>query len=71
MTSIRFSPNPNQAHRIEWLPWASSTFDRAQTEDKPILLSISAAWCHWCHEMDETTYSDPDVQSLLSAISWP
>ena len=66
MTSIRFSPNPNQAHRIDWLPWARSTFDRAQAEDKPVLLSISAAWCYWCHVMDETTYSDPDVQSLLA-----
>ncbi len=66
MTSIRFSPNPNQAHCIEWLPWARSTFDRAQAEDKPVLLSVSAAWCYWCHVMDETTYSDPDVQSLLA-----
>ena len=66
MTSIRFSPNPNQAHRIEWLPWARSTFDRAQSEDKPVLLSISAPWCYWCHVMDETTYSDPDVQSVLA-----
>ena len=65
MTSIRLSPNLNQAHHIEWLPWARSTFDRAQAEDKPVLLSISASWCHWCHVMDETTYSDPDVQSLL------
>ena len=67
MTSFHFSPNPNQAHRIEWLPWARSTFDRAQEEDKPVLLSISAAWCQWCHEMDETTYSDLDVQSVLSS----
>ena len=66
MTSIRFSPNPNQAHCIEWLPWANSTFDRAQAEDKPVLLSITAPWCYWCHVMDETTYSDPDVQSLLA-----
>ena len=66
MTSFRFSPNPNQAHRLEWLPWTRSTFDRAQAEDKPVLLSISAAWCYWCHVMDETTYSDPDVQSLLA-----
>ena len=66
MSSIRFSPNQNLANRIEWLPWALSTFDRAQSEDKPILLSISAAWCHWCHVMDETTYSDPDVQSLIA-----
>ena len=66
MTSIRFSPNPNQAHCIEWLPWAQSTFKRAQTEDKPVLLSVTAPWCYWCHVMDETTYSDPDVQSVLA-----
>ena len=65
MSGIRFSPNPNEAHRIEWLPWGSASFERAQAEDKPVLLSISAAWCHWCHVMDETTYSDPDVRSLL------
>ncbi len=66
MTSIRFSPNPNQAHCIEWLPWARSTFERAQADDKPVLLSITAPWCYWCHVMDETTYSDPDVQSILA-----
>ena len=67
MSGIRFSPNPNEAHRIEWLPWGIASFEKAQSEDKPVLLSISAAWCHWCHVMDETTYSDPDVQSLLSS----
>ncbi len=66
MTSIRFSPNPNQAHRIDWLPWTRSTFERAQAEDKPVLLSVSAPWCYWCHVMDETTYSDTDVQSVLA-----
>ncbi len=67
MSGIRFSPNPNEAHRIEWLPWSGASFERAQNEDKPVLLSISAAWCHWCHVMDETTYSDPEVQDLLSS----
>ena len=66
MTSIRFSPNPNQAHCIQWLPWARSTFERAQSEDKPVLLSITAPWCYWCHVMDESTYSDSDVQSILA-----
>ncbi len=67
MSGIRFSPNPNEAHRIEWLPWSGASFERAQNEDKPVLLSISAAWCHWCHVMDETTYSDREVQALLSS----
>src|SRR6202011_883408 len=32
---------------------------------KPVLLSITAAWCHACHEMDRTTYADPEVASLV------
>ena len=66
MTGIRFSPNPNQAHRINWLPWGRAAFDWAQAEDRPVLLSLSAPWCYWCHVMDETTYSDPDVQALIA-----
>ena len=65
MSSFRFSPKANQAHLIDWQPWAPETFAKAQAEDKPVLLSVSATWCYWCHVMDESTYSDPDVQSLL------
>ncbi len=65
MSTFHFSPKANLAHLIDWHPWAPETFAKAQAEDKPVLLSISATWCYWCHVMDETTYSDPDVQSLL------
>ncbi len=43
------------------MPWGADAFARAAAEDKPILLSISAVWCHWCHVMDETSYSDAAV----------
>jgi uncharacterized protein YyaL (SSP411 family) len=66
LSDFRFSPSPNQAHKIEWKPWAPETFSLAQEEDKPVLLSISAVWCYWCHVMDDTSYSDPDVQALLA-----
>jgi uncharacterized protein len=61
MTEFHFSPRPNRAAEIAWQPWSEQTFARAQREDKPILLSISAVWCHWCHVMDETTYSNGAV----------
>jgi uncharacterized protein len=61
MTDFHFSPRPNRAAEIAWLPWGEDAFARAQREDKPILLSISAVWCHWCHVMDETSYSDEAV----------
>ena len=66
MSEFRFSPNPNQAHLINWQPWGPAAFAKAQEEDKAILLSISAVWCYWCHVMDETSYSDPEVQDLLN-----
>lgn len=62
---MHFSPRPNRAHEIGWLAWGEAAFQRAHQEDKPILLSISAVWCHWCHVMDETSYSD---EAVISAI---
>ena len=66
MSEFRFSPNPNQAHLVNWQPWSPAAFTKAQEEDKPVLLSISAVWCYWCHVMDDDTYSDPEVQDLLN-----
>ena len=65
MSEFRFSPNPNDAHLIDWQSWGPDAFSKAQEEDKPVLLSISAVWCYWCHVMDETTYTDPDVQEII------
>src|ERR1700677_4833730 len=65
MSEFHFSPRENRAHEIGWLPWGSDAFARAAAEDKPILLGISAVWCHWCHVMDETTYSDQRVIDLI------
>ncbi len=51
---------------IRWREWDQATFDLAAAERKPILLDISAVWCHWCHVMDQTTYSDPDVAAKVN-----
>jgi uncharacterized protein YyaL (SSP411 family) len=50
---------------IHWLPWGADAFARARVEGKPVLLSITAAWCRACHEMDRTTYADPGVAALI------
>ena len=63
---MHFSPRPNRAHEIAWNPWGANAFERAQAESKPVLLSISAVWCHWCHVMDETSYSDPGVIAAIN-----
>ena len=52
---------------VHWLPWSADAFARATRERKPVLLSITAAWCRACHEMDRTTYADPEVAALIHA----
>ena len=61
MTDFHFSPRPNRAHEIHWRAWSEDAFREAAASDKPVLLAISAVWCHWCHVMDETSYSDDEV----------
>jgi len=55
---LQVQPRSNRAGEINWRHWAIEAFEEAAAEGKLVLLSISAVWCHWCHVMDETTYSD-------------
>ena len=63
---FRFSPRPNQAHKIRWRAWGSVAFQEAIRLDKPIFLIISSPWCQWCHIMDETTLSEPSIITILN-----
>jgi uncharacterized protein YyaL (SSP411 family) len=63
---FRFSPRPNQAHKIHWYPWGEVAFQEAVRLDKPIFLLISSSWCQWCHIMDETTLSQPTIISIVN-----
>ena len=63
---FRFSPRPNRAGEIKWRPWGEPAFAEARRLGRPVLLSLSAVWCHWCHVMDETSYSDPRVIAAVN-----
>ncbi len=65
-SDFRFSPRPNRAHEIAWRAWADEAFAEARATGRPVLLAISAVWCHWCHVMDETSYSDSRVIAAIT-----
>jgi uncharacterized protein YyaL (SSP411 family) len=67
MSEFHFSPRPNRAAEIRWRTWGDSPFAEAAAQSKPVLLAISAVWCHWCHVMDETTYSDEGVIDTINS----
>ena len=55
------------AHQpVRWQEWSDAAFDRAQREDKPILLDIGAVWCHWCHVIDRESYENAEIASIIN-----
>ena len=53
---------------VDWYPWGDEALERARSEDKPILLSIGYAACHWCHVMEHESFEDPDTAALMNEL---
>lgn len=51
---------------VDWYPWGEEAFKKARDEDKPILLSIGYSTCHWCHVMEEESFSDPETAAVMN-----
>jgi uncharacterized protein len=51
---------------VEWYPWGDEALARAREEDKPILLSVGYAACHWCHVMAHESFEDPEIAALMN-----
>jgi uncharacterized protein len=51
---------------VDWYPWGEEARARAREENKPILLSIGYAACHWCHVMEHESFEDPDTAALMN-----
>lgn len=51
---------------VAWRDWGENAFSSSRSEGKPVLLALTATWCHWCHVMDQTSYSDPRVINLIN-----
>ncbi|MEP7124816.1 MAG: thioredoxin domain-containing protein [Byssovorax sp.] len=51
---------------VDWYPWGAEALERARREDKPILLSIGYAACHWCHVMEHESFEDEAIAALMN-----
>jgi uncharacterized protein len=56
---------------VDWYPWGPEALARAKEEDKPILLSIGYAACHWCHVMEEESFEDEETARLMNELVVP
>jgi uncharacterized protein YyaL (SSP411 family) len=51
---------------VAWQPWDADALAVAAAEDKPLLISIGYAACHWCHVMAHESFEDPQVAELVN-----
>ncbi len=51
---------------IDWYPWNKEALDKAKSENKPIFLSIGYAACHWCHVMEEESFTNQEIANQLN-----
>src|SRR5438094_8390873 len=63
---FHFSPRPNRASEVNWHAWSPGAFEEARETGRPILLSISAVWCHWCSVIDATTCAHPSAIEIIN-----
>lgn len=58
---IQHAHNP-----VHWHPWGKAAFAKAKRENKPIFLSIGYSTCHWCHVMEEESFDNPAIATVLN-----
>ncbi len=51
---------------VDWYPWGNEAFDRACKENKPLIVSIGYAACHWCHVMEHESFEDEDTAAYMN-----
>jgi len=56
------------ANPVDWYPWGTDAFAAARESDRPILLSIGYAACHWCHVMAHESFEDPATAAMMNRL---
>ena len=68
--ALQYETSPYlQAHKtnpVDWMPWGEKAFERAKKEHKAIFLSIGYSTCHWCHVMEEESFSNAEIAKLFN-----
>src|SRR6202140_5402808 len=51
---------------VDWYPWGDEAFEKARREQKPIFLSVGYSTCHWCHVMEDESFSNASIAEVMN-----
>jgi uncharacterized protein YyaL (SSP411 family) len=70
MNHLKSEKSPYLLHHagnpVNWYPWGDAAFQKASTENKPIILSIGYSTCHWCHVMERESFENNEIAALMN-----
>src|SRR5499427_10683129 len=58
----------HKSNPVDWWPWGPDALHEAKRSNKPILLSIGYAACHWCHVMAHESFEDEQVAAVMNQL---
>jgi uncharacterized protein YyaL (SSP411 family) len=53
---------------VDWRPWGPDALAAAKAADRPVLLSVGYAACHWCHVMAHESFENADIAALMNEL---
>ena len=53
---------------VAWRAWGEAAFAEARATNRPVLLSVGYAACHWCHVMAHESFEDPAIAGLMNRL---
>lgn len=53
---------------VDWFAWGPEAFEKAVAENKPVLVSIGYAACHWCHVMEHESFEDDAIAAKMNDL---
>ena len=51
---------------VNWQAWGDTAFEQAQTQNRPVLLSVGYSTCHWCHVMEHESFEDVEIATYIN-----
>ncbi len=52
---------------VDWRPWGPDALAAARADNRPVLLSVGYAACHWCHVMAHESFENPEIAAVMNA----
>ena len=52
---------------VDWMPWNQSALKLASEQNKLLIISVGYSSCHWCHVMEEETFSDEQAAEIMNS----